>query len=345
MEEVGIFSERNYNIIIIGCGKIVENSHLPTILKSGRAKIIALIDKNTENAFRLKKKYSIDCQIAEDISLIEEKIDVAIIATPNNTHYPIARDCLERNISVLIEKPMCIKSREAIELCSLAKEKKLFISVSYWTRYLENISLMKELLETNYFGKILSYEFEFGTPGGWAPLSGYSINSEQSGGGVLMINGTHIIDRLLYWFGEPDSFEYEDDSHGGVEANCKAKFLYRNGLGEFSGSIFLSKTVSLKNRTILNFETSVCEIKEGQDEPIRVYPKQDKNIQYEISRGYRTKEKVKNPFDVQFDNFIECIEGCAQPTVDGNFAKKSVLLIEKMYNKTKQINEPWIIRI
>ncbi len=338
-------STKGHNIVIIGCGKIAEVSHLPTILESRRAKIIALVDSNIENASRLKKRYAIDCQLAEDLSLVEGNIGGAIIATPNNTHYSIAKDCLEKNIPVLIEKPMCIKSSEAVELCALAEKMSLFISVSYWTRYLDNVKLMKELLESNYFGKILSYEFEFGTPGGWAPVSGYSINKEQGGGGVLMINGTHIIDRLLYWFDMPESFVYEDDSQGGVEGNCKAEFIYNNKFGNFTGSVFLSKTVSLKNRTILDFETCICEIKEGQDIAILVYPKHEKNIQYEISRKLEMKEETENPFDPQFDNFIDCIEGRSKPTVDGEFAKKSVLLIEEMYSKKKQLNEPWVIRI
>jgi len=337
-------TDKQYNIIIIGCGMVIDVNHLPTLLASDQVKITALIDKNKENAFRLKKKYSIDCQVVDDIALVDGQVDGAIIATPNNSHVPIARECLKRDIPVFIEKPLCIKTQDAMDLCSLAKKRNLFISVSYWTRFLESNALMKELIDSNYFGKILSYDFEFGTAGGWAPVSGYNIDKEQCGGGVLMINGTHVIDRILYWFGQPDSLEYEDDSHGGVEANCKAKFYYDSRLGKFTGSIFFSKTVPLKNRFILHFDDCICEIKEAKDVKIKVYPKDDNKIQYEISRRVSKSEERMSPLEAQFDNFIRCIKGESKPTVDGDFATKSVALIEEMYKHKTLMQEPWVIK-
>lgn len=340
-----MISEKVFNIALIGCGRLVEVSHLPTILKSRRAEIVALVDKYIDNANKLKNKYTINCETVTDLSLVKQRVDGVLIATPNNSHFPIARDCLEKGIPVFIEKPMCIKSSEASQLCDLANKKELFISVGYWSRHVDSNMLMKELLDSKYFGKILSYEFEFGTPGGWAPVSGYIIDKELSGGGVLSLSGTHIIDRFIYWFDVPYSFDYEDDSHGGVEANCKARFYHKNDMGEFTGSIFLSKTVLLKNRLVIYFEKATCEITEGGDRAFKVYPKQNEDIQYDISRRLEKNKSLKNPFQAQFDNFLDCLEGQSKPTVDGEFAAKSVKLIEEMYNNRKQAPEPWILRI
>ena len=38
-----------------------------------------------------------------------------------------------------------------------------------------------------------------------------------------MVNGCHVLDRMLCWFGAPASVVYSDDAHGGVEANCSAR--------------------------------------------------------------------------------------------------------------------------
>ena len=51
-----------------------------------------------------------------------------------------------------------------------------------------------------------------------------------------MVSGTHVIDRMLDWFGQPSRITYADDSRGGVEANCKASLEFDNELGQFTGS-------------------------------------------------------------------------------------------------------------
>ena len=70
----------------------------------------------------------------------------------------------------------------------------------------------------------------------------------QAGGGILM--DAHVLDKILYWFGDPSSFSYADDSQGGVEANCKAEMTFDRGDESFTGSLFLSKAIELKNRIV-----------------------------------------------------------------------------------------------
>ncbi|GAH21281.1 unnamed protein product, partial [marine sediment metagenome] len=64
-----------------------------------------------------------------------------------------------------------------------------------------------------------------------------------------------------------------------------------------------------------------------------------------FNRRFNKRNKNEGPFQKQLDNFVDCIEGHAVPTVDGKFGKKSVFLIEEMYKKKKQMNETWVIRI
>ncbi len=61
--------------------------------------------------------------------------DAALIATPTETHYAIARDCLERGIHVFMEKPITATTREAEELITLARAKKLVLQVGHLERF------------------------------------------------------------------------------------------------------------------------------------------------------------------------------------------------------------------
>lgn len=84
-------------------------------------------------------------------------VDAVIISTPAETHYSIARECLENGKHVFLEKPMCLNSKDAKELVQLSEtnEKILFIDHTY----LHNkcLPFIKNKLENKELGKIFSY--------------------------------------------------------------------------------------------------------------------------------------------------------------------------------------------
>lgn len=60
-----------------------------------------------------------------------DPIDFVIIATPNNTHYPMAKAFLEQGIHVVCDKPLTVDAAQARELADLAREKDLLFAVTY----------------------------------------------------------------------------------------------------------------------------------------------------------------------------------------------------------------------
>ena len=326
-------------IAIVGCGKITTSYHLPAALVSPRVQLSALVDVNVENARALAEKYKIGCQVAQDLNEVISQVDGVLIATPNHTHFPLARIALAHGKPVLIEKPMTIAYSEAIALCELAENNKSFISVGFKTRYYPSVILLKRLLEEKKFGEIYGFHYEYGTKGGWSPVSGYNINPEMSGGGVLINGGTHFIDRMLYWFGEPAALTYEDDSYGGVEANCKAVFSFEG----FTGTLFVSKTVALKNGFFLDTQKYLCELGEAQSETITLYPKDNSDLKMELSleSSFQGEPPRHYYFQKQLEEFANAIETGGPVTVSGRFAARSVKLIETMYKTRSQLAEPW----
>jgi predicted dehydrogenase len=202
--------------------------------------------------------------------------------------------------------------------------------------------MMKQLLDKGFFGKINHFHYEYGSRGGWSPVSGYNLDRKQSGGGVLVVSGTHFLDRMLYWFGEPKEIIYRDDSFGGVEANCKAELFFENDLGKFSGTFFMSKTIKLKNKFTLDSEHYFCELGESESDKITAFPKNDSGLKMELFPVVLEEyQKSKNYFQVQIDEFADNIIQKGRITVDGWFAARSVKLIEEMYRKRLQLDEPW----
>lgn len=88
-----------------------------------------------------------------------------IIATPEKTHYQLAKKFLLLNKNVLVEKPLCLLEEEAKELINLAKAKKLFLLVDYIFLYDQFLFEVKKTLQAKTIGKIEKVEIFRSSPG------------------------------------------------------------------------------------------------------------------------------------------------------------------------------------
>lgn len=85
-------------------------------------------------------------------------IDAVLIATPVNTHFPIAKACLEANKHVFVEKPICASVTEADELISLAKSRNLVIHVDHTFLYTSSVRHLQKELTSGSLGDLLYFD-------------------------------------------------------------------------------------------------------------------------------------------------------------------------------------------
>jgi len=128
-----------------------------------------------------------------------QRIDFVSITTPNNWHFPIARDFLKAGFAVMCEKPMTFNVREARELKKLVKQSgKLFGLMHNYTGY-PMVKLARDLVRQGELGKIRKIVVQY--PQGWLATAlertgqqqaAWRTDPKQSGGSGCMGDiGTH----------------------------------------------------------------------------------------------------------------------------------------------------------
>jgi predicted dehydrogenase len=324
-------------LALVGCGMLVEGTHLPAVFRSPILELGALVDNQIARADLLKRKYGCRVKIAGVLEDVLADVDGVVIATPNYTHVPLARSAVEHGVPAFVEKPLSTTYSDAKALCDLAREKRTFVAVGFQGRHFPAVKLMKRLLTTSFFGQIRSFHFEYGSRGGWAPVSGYNLSREQSGGGVLVGTGSHFLDRIIYWFGEPERVEYSDDGYGGVEANCKGRMEYENNV---TGTFFFSKTVALKNCFVLETESYRVEMSLAETTRITLFPKAMPDTKMSIEEAEATPADV-DYYQVELEDFALAIRTGRPPAVDGLEGARSVKLSENLYACRTELKEPW----
>jgi len=88
-----------------------------------------------------------------------QPVDLVIVTTPTNKHFPIVKLLLENGYNVLVEKPICLSSVQVKELETIAKKKKLILYQSTLERYNPLIKFLKENFKVSAIRKIISYRF------------------------------------------------------------------------------------------------------------------------------------------------------------------------------------------
>ena len=81
---------------------------------------------------------------------------IIISATPESTHYPMARDALKAGKHVFLEKPIAIELSEADELITLAQQKNLKFTIGYSQRFNPKYAYVKKALRDGVIGKAVS---------------------------------------------------------------------------------------------------------------------------------------------------------------------------------------------
>lgn len=92
-------------------------------------------------------------ETAEELNQ-QEEIDAVVIATPVDTHYPLAKAALNAGKHVLVEKPMTSNYEQAKELVELAKEKGLLLMVDHTFLYTGAVKLIKDKIDSGVVGNI-----------------------------------------------------------------------------------------------------------------------------------------------------------------------------------------------
>jgi predicted dehydrogenase len=325
---------------IIGCGAIAEDAHLPAALSLPDVDLTALSDTSAARLRQIQASLGLGDITCTDFHDTFSKVDAVILALPNTLHAPIGAEFLSRGIHVLCEKPLASSAAECEAVCRAAEKSRAVLAVGYVTRFHPSTELTRKLMRSGFLGKMQSFEYEFGTVGGWTTQSGYNLTRATAGGGVLVVSGSHFIDRMLYFFDSVKLIDYADDSYGGVEANCVARVRGVLQGQEVPGCITLSKTHRLSNRFRIAGEKGVMEVREGQSRSVTFFPS-GSNLQHEISPASSPGQPDPDYFQLQLSNFLQAIRTGGRPKVDGRQGSLSVDLMERCYQVATRLEEPW----
>lgn len=139
-------------VAIIGCGKIAD-SHASQIGRIQRCEIVAVCDRETLMGQQLAKRFPIRRVFSSVTELLDEsRPDVVHITTPPQSHFHLAKTCLERGCHVYVEKPFTVWADEARTLIGIAQKKGLKLTAGHDDQFSHVSRRMRLLVESGFLG-------------------------------------------------------------------------------------------------------------------------------------------------------------------------------------------------
>lgn len=331
-----------FRLGLIGAGRVTISCHLPAALSLPDVKVAALVDPTLGRTEKLARNYGLDTLVTSNLNDVLGKIDGAIVATPNHLHADVACALLEAGIPVLIEKPLAASQQDGQRMIDAATRTGVPAGVGYTSRFQDNVLLMEELLRKRHFGHIERFAYQVGSRGGWAPFSAYNLNREQTGGGVVMVTGTHFLDRMLAWFGMPEAVAYYDDGEAGPESNAIIRLTFQDDEGPFSGLIRFSKTCPLSDGLVMETTSGRVVMKENATDWPILKPRDKPGVQMELKPTDKGQyAPTLNGFQRQLLDFVKACRTGGQPMVPLSVGLDSLRLINQMYSARQPLSTDW----
>ncbi|HEY0208203.1 oxidoreductase [Acerihabitans sp.] len=189
----------NIGIGLIGYGFAGKTLHAPLVNATAGLTLTAV---SSSDAGKVHADWPGIKVSADALDVINDPaVDVVIIPTPNETHFPLAKQALAAGKHVIVDKPFTVTLAQAYELKQLAENRKVLLSVFHNRRWDSDFLTVRQLIKDGILGDVvyLSSQYDRFRPQvmpRWREQPG-------AGSGIWYDLAPHLIDQALQLFGMP----------------------------------------------------------------------------------------------------------------------------------------------
>ncbi len=230
---------------LLGYGLAGSAFHAPLIDATPGMRLTAIVTANAERASSAHARYpGVRIVPSADEVLVPGVVDLVVVATPNDSHVPLATRALEAGLDVVVDKPIAPTAAQARELQELADARGRMITVYQNRRWDSDFLTLQALMDAGRLGEVRRFESRFES---WSPVAkgGWRESGDPAlAGGLLNDLGAHLIDQAVCLFGPVASVYAEIDvRRAGVAADDDV-FVALHHTGGVRSHLWMSKVAS-----------------------------------------------------------------------------------------------------
>ncbi len=196
-------NKKTVSVGVVGTSWWADAMYLPALQDHPYGQVTAICGRNPERTRQMAERWHILKAYTDYKAMIKSgDIQAIIVATNNDSHYPITMAALEAGLHVLCEKPLAMTYAQAHEMAEFADQKGVKNMTPFTYRFMPAARYLKELVEGGYIGKPYHLNLRYYT--GYGRGNNYDVRFDQdvSGAGSIADIGTHFLYIGEWFFGE-----------------------------------------------------------------------------------------------------------------------------------------------
>ena len=330
---------------IIGCGNIAP-VHAQSISEISGARLVAVSDVVEANARKLADRFGAQSYTDYREMIQRNDIHAVSLCVPSGLRAEIGEACAQAGKHILAEKPLEVTSERIDRLVNAADKARVKLGCIFQYRYADGPQYIRRALEQGRFGRLVMGDAyikwyrsdEYYKSGVWRGTR------KIDGGGVLMNQGIHQIDLLLWFLGPVKSVSARTAlvGHAGLEVEDLACALleFENGaLGVIEGSTAIWPGYPARVEVHGTEGSAVLEDGKLISWKFKVERPEDAGLVADIGKESATGSGASDPLANlkheahrrQIEDFANAIREGRAPTIDGREGRRAVELIEAIY--------------
>lgn len=342
---------KKYKFALVGCGRICKK-HIDAISENKNAELVALCDIDADKARKASAGAGgVPYYTSYDEMFAKEDVDIANILTPSGLHPEHTIDIVKKyNKHIVCEKPMALRLEDADEMIRVCDEMGVRLFIVKQNRYNLPVVKVREALEQGRFGRIVLGTVRVR----WCRNQEYYDQDAWRGtwsldGGVIANQASHHIDLLEWMLGDPVSVMAMNGTYlVDIEADdtCAALIRFKNGSIGIVEATTAVRPKDLEGSLSIIGEKGSVVIGGFAVNKLETWNFSDES---DSERETLLKEFSEVPPNVYgfghfryIEHIIDCIENKKKALVDGFEGRKSLELINALYESAETGKEVYL---
>lgn len=331
------------NFALVGCGRIAKrHAELLGHQQIKGARLVAVCDSIVEKARRIGAEFSVPYFSDMHQMMESADIDVVSVLTESGNHAKHVMALAPHGKHIIVEKPMALTLGDADAMINACDHSGVKLFVVKQNRFNVPVRMVREAVEAGRFGRLVLGTVRVR----WCRTQAYYDQDPWRGtwamdGGVLTNQASHHVDLLEWMMGEPDSvFAMTANALANIEAEDTAVVVVRFASGALG---VIEATTATRPKDL---EGSLSLLGEGGSVEIGGFAVNQMKVwnfvkpapgDEEILSKYSVNPPTVYGFGHQayYDHVVDCIVNGKQHLVDGLEGRKSLELINAIYESVE----------
>lgn len=310
---------------IVGAG-IICGEHTRAIEKTDTCKLTMVADLDLDKAVKAAEPYGAKAftDYKDFVKDENEKPDAVILNLPHFLHCDVSIFFMSHGVHVLVEKPMAMNVEECDRMIEASKKYNVKLAIGHVQQYIRALDAVKDIIKSGEYGRLTRIT-ELRNTDYFSRRPAWFLDKKLSGGGIVMNYCAHTLDKLFYVTGA-DILEIHSSLSNYLN-DCSieegAQIFAKLSGGVSASLTYCGGNVPDETETKFYFTNGAVMIKNNT----QLYMMKDKN--WEL-----VELEPMLMFERQLEAFINLIEGRETVAITGEYGKKVIAVIEKVYAST-----------